>query len=71
MKNYALNLLFIVILLFFIFNLFVIFNVIQIKESYSRVYSIFIIIFIILNLIYFKAKEKQRTNNKWGVLKND
>ncbi len=64
MKNYALNLLFIVILLFFIFNLFVIFNVIQIKESYSRVYSIFIIIFIILNLIYFKAKEKQRTNNK-------
>ncbi len=64
MKNYALNLLFIVILLFFTFNLFVIFNVIQIKESYSRVYSIFIIIFIILNLIYFKAKEKQRTNNK-------
>ncbi|MCJ0918417.1 hypothetical protein N7L96_04075 [Mammaliicoccus sciuri] len=64
MKNYALNLLFIVILLFFTFNLLVLFNVIQIKESYSRVYGIFIIIFTILNLIYFKAKEKQRTNNK-------
>ncbi|EZX23014.1 hypothetical protein V070_01142 [Staphylococcus aureus C0673] len=64
MKNYALNLLFIVILLFFTFNLIVLFNVIQIKESYSRVYGIFNIIFIILNLIYFKAKEKQRTNNK-------
>ncbi|PNZ24600.1 hypothetical protein CD114_12645 [Mammaliicoccus sciuri] len=64
MKNYALNLLFIVILLFFTFNLIVLFNVIQIKESYSRVYGIFNIIFTILNLIYFKAKEKQRTNNK-------
>ncbi|GGI42657.1 hypothetical protein [Mammaliicoccus stepanovicii] len=60
MKKIILNSLLVMILLFFIFNILVIFNLINFTTDYSsRIYSLVIIVFTILNLIYFKLKEKE------------
>lgn len=60
MKKIILNSLLVMILLFFIFNILVIFNLINFTTDYSsRIYSLVIIVFMILNLIYFKLKEKE------------
>lgn len=60
MKKIILNSLLVMILLFFIFNILVIFNLINFTTDYSsRIYGLVIIVFTILNLIYFKLKEKE------------
>lgn len=57
MKKITHNILLAIILIFLLFNILILFNIIQIE---TRFYGIIVIIFVILNLIYFKTKDRHK-----------